>query len=109
MAVEAGKEYQLNGGRISVVPFQTFHRVQSIGYLLYKHDRHLKAEYLELPGCEIGALRRKGVEIYDYSSTAEIAYTGDTTIHVFEANPVLFQVRVLITEVRTQQVLNDIC
>ena len=87
------------GNRISVMPFQTVHRVDSVGYLVYKHDRRLKAEYKALSGPEMGQLRRQGVEIYDYECTPDIAYTGDTTIQVFEQNPVLFDVRVLVTEV----------
>ena len=67
--------FQLPGGYF-VRPFPTHHRAPSQGYLIYKQNKTLKAEYQGLPGPEIGKLVREGVDINDVVTTPEIAYTG---------------------------------
>ena len=59
-----------------MIPFKTFHRVESQGYILYRKTKKLKAEYRELPGQEIGELVKSGVDVHDIETTPEVAYTG---------------------------------
>lgn len=104
---------------VKAVP--TMHRVASLGYILYRKEAKLKREYVGMKGREIGALRRDGHEVTTAVLSPEIAYTGDTTIDVFDTDTFtvanaatsdlaaveplahvndLLNVKVLITEVR---------
>ncbi|CAN6243573.1 unnamed protein product [Urochloa humidicola] len=75
--LEVGEEYEL-GKDLRVKPFRTYHVVPSQGYVIYKLKQKLKDEYAGLPGKELSALRKAGVEITNTVSTPEIAFTGDT-------------------------------
>ncbi|KAK3084659.1 hypothetical protein FSP39_017061 [Pinctada imbricata] len=81
-------------------PFQTHHRVKSQGYLIYKRNKELKPEYRGLEGREIGEKVKSGIDVYQITTSPEIAYTGDTTFEVFQnlPHPDLLKVKLLITE-----------
>uniref|UniRef100_K3WGI9 Metallo-beta-lactamase domain-containing protein n=1 Tax=Globisporangium ultimum (strain ATCC 200006 / CBS 805.95 / DAOM BR144) TaxID=431595 RepID=K3WGI9_GLOUD len=68
---------------VKAVP--TVHRVPSFGYIVYRKLSKLKDEYVGLPGKEIAALKRTGVDVTTTTTTPEIAYTGDTTAQIFES------------------------
>lgn len=92
----------------------TIHRVPSFAYVLLRKHTKLRSEFAGLPGSEIAALRREGIEVTVTTLSPEIAYTGDTTAELFEelagdavdealqrARAELLSVKVLITEVPT--------
>lgn len=87
-------------GNYSMKAFPTVHRIPSQGYILYKTTKKLKPQYVGQPSAAIAELTRKKVDIFDVISTPEIAYTGDTTIDVFQNPPTpdLLRVKLLITE-----------
>jgi len=82
------------------VPFKTFHRVVSQGYLLYSIREKLKPELQGLPSNEIRKRKLAGEEVTRVTEVPEVAFTGDTTsafIH-YPANTDVLSARVLIME-----------
>lgn len=78
--------------------FRSVHRVPTLGYAL-EEDRHtLKSAFLGLPGPEIAAARARGEEIRDVQTSVELAFCGDTTIHVVEREEVVRKARRLVLE-----------
>jgi ribonuclease Z len=62
---------------LRVRAFPVHHRVPSLGYTILAHKKKLKAEYKDLPGAEIGRLRRSGVEVqYDVDDPL-LTFIGD--------------------------------
>lgn len=93
-----GEELKLGSG-VSVVPFNTYHRVPSQGYSLYRTKRKLKPEFKGLLGEEIGRLRtEEGIEVTDEVKTLEVAYTGDTTSECLDRESVIAEAHTLIME-----------
>jgi ribonuclease Z len=82
--------------------FPTIHRVQSQGYALYKRSNgSLLPQFHNLPGKEIGELKRNGVKITsDNVETLELVYTGDTIFSglIQECNMFIFDAPILIME-----------
>lgn len=78
--------------------FATTHTVPSRGYVIEEVRRKLRAEYQRLSGEAIRDLRARGIEVSDTIRVPIFAYTGDTSDEVFEANPFLFETRVLLIE-----------
>lgn len=81
-------------------PFETIHRIPSQGYVIYAVRMKIKAEFAELPGQEIGRLRKSGVEISDRVEVPLVAFTGDTQAKVFDTPGAAdaLRAKVLITE-----------
>lgn len=77
--------------------FKTYHTVPSNGYTFWSTKKKLKDEYKGLPGVEIVALRKKGVEVTDSVRNAELSYCTDTRIDVVN-NPDVVESDVLILE-----------
>lgn len=77
-------------------PFRTFHRVESQGYTVYETRDKIKAEYLGLPGRQLGQLKAEGVEITDQINCPVFTFTGDTTSEVFEDR--VFDAKVVMIE-----------
>lgn len=62
---------------LRVRAFPVRHSVPSLGYTILAHKKKLKPEYLELPGAEIGKLRKQGVEVqYDVDDPL-LTFIGD--------------------------------
>ena len=78
--------------------FRTHHAGPSLGYQFFKRITKLKPEYQELPGEEIGRLRREGAGIFDEVERLEVAYATDTLSKVLETAPSILESRVLILE-----------
>ena len=86
-------------GDLWVRAIRTLHPVPSLGYVLFRRVKKLKVEYMELPGAEIGRLRRSGnEEIFNVVERKEFAYFTDTLPDVLSRNPDLFDVRTLVLE-----------
>lgn len=95
--MSAGSVHQVRKDFV-IRAFETHHGGCSLGYALVSVREKLKPEYLPLPGPEIAALRRKGVEIQYRLEVPLVAYLGDTTAgRVFE-NPDVRNAEVLLTE-----------
>ena len=94
--VTVGTKHEICTG-LCAEAFETYHRVDSVGYKLISTKRKLKRQYHD---CDVRKLQREGTQVYDWIETLFLVYTGDTTIKVFEQHPELFEARVLIMEVR---------
>jgi ribonuclease Z len=86
-------------GRTIVRPFKSFHRVPSQGYSIWSRRSKLKAAYQDLPGADLGRLRREGVDISDEVEVAEVAFSGDSLIDIVDHEEVVRTARLLILEV----------
>lgn len=92
-----GDSYDLGKGR-SLRPFKSVHRVQTQGYCVWETRQRLKLKYKALTGKEIAALRKSGTGVMETYEVPEVGYTGDTTAAVFEASPIVRDIRVLVLE-----------
>ncbi len=64
---------------LRVRAFPVHHSVPSLGYTIFAHKKKLKAEYRELPGLEIGRLRKSGVEVQIDVDDPIVTFIGDCT------------------------------
>lgn len=94
----AGEEYAV-GRDLVACPFPSPHRAPCQGYVIHRERRKLLPRYAGLAGAELARLRREGTAIDAPLRTAELAFTGDTTIEVLDRVPELLRVRRLILEV----------
>jgi ribonuclease Z len=95
--VRPGDEFELSRELI-VTAVPTRHTVPSIGYVVWERRKKLKAEYQNLTGEQIRDVRLSGAEVSEERRIPYVAYTGDTAPEGLDANPVLYEVKVLITE-----------
>ncbi len=79
--------------------FRTVHRVPSLGYTIFAKKKKLKSEFAGKSQNEIIQLKRNGVTTDEFIETAEITFTGDTQIEVFEKHPEILNSRLLFFEV----------
>ncbi|MFI5378292.1 MAG: MBL fold metallo-hydrolase [Tepidisphaerales bacterium] len=77
---------------------ETHHAGPSLGYALISVREKLKPEYMGIPGQELAAMRKKGVEIQYRTEIPLVAYLGDTTIGPVFEHPDVRTAEVLITE-----------
>jgi ribonuclease Z len=97
VGVRPGDEFELSRELVlQAVP--TRHTVPSIGYLVWERRKKLRAEYQGLSGDQIRDIRLSGVEVSEERRMPLVAYTGDTAPEGLDANPALYEARVLITE-----------
>jgi ribonuclease Z len=95
--VEAGTEIELSREHV-VTTFATTHTIPSLGYIVWERRRKLREEYLGLPGDKIRDLKLAGVDITREVRVPVVAYTGDTSPAGLDDNPVVYQAKILITE-----------
>jgi ribonuclease Z len=95
--VKAGDEIELSRDHVVTV-FATTHTIPSVGYVVWDRRNKLKEEYFGLPGDKIRDLRLSGVEVTREIRVPLVAYTGDTSPAGLDNNPVVYQAKVLITE-----------
>ncbi len=86
------------GRDLSVEAFAVEHVLPSLGYLLVREVRRLLPDLAHLPPAEIGKRRREGLEVERIEETDWLAYCGDTAASTLDANPRLYQARVLLLE-----------
>lgn len=77
---------------------KSYHRVASLGYVLYKKSKKLKTEYRDLSGFKIKKLREKGEPIFEMIDIPLVAFSGDTSIEFLEKNTDVQNAKVLIFE-----------
>ncbi|CAB1109775.1 unnamed protein product [Ectocarpus sp. CCAP 1310/34] len=99
--VAVGPEDRVDLGQGCFVrPFLVKHRVDALGFALMRlKTDELKHEYRQLDGREIGALRKRGVDVHSSHETVEVVYTGDTVMDGLVSQPVVWEARMLIMEV----------
>jgi ribonuclease Z len=108
--LEGGKPYDVEvrgvtaGERVTLRPgfelsfFATSHWVPTLGCRIDWTRRHLRPEYAALSPEELRRLREGGTEITEDVRVPLLAYLADTGPEVFEREPWLAAVEVLVTE-----------
>ncbi|GAU90015.1 hypothetical protein RvY_02496 [Ramazzottius varieornatus] len=99
LPISLGSRTALSNKR-TLVPFITYHRVPSQGYMIYSKEHVLKPEYAHVNPRQAHEMTRQGVEVREWKEIPEIAYTGDTTFEAFTdtVNADVLNARILITE-----------
>ncbi len=97
IGVSAGARVRIRGD-LFVRAFAGRHRVPTVGYTFFESKRKLRKELREMPGDRLAQLRASGEEIAELVETPILAYPGDSTPEIFEAEPGIFRARVLILE-----------
>jgi ribonuclease Z len=86
------------GRDLEVEAFGTDHGVPSLGYHLIRTKRHLLERYRGLPGAEIAALRKRGVQTEREHEELVLSFCGDTGAGIFDLEPRIFRSEVLVLE-----------
>jgi ribonuclease Z len=81
-----------------VTPVRTFHRIPSLGYIVWERRRKLKTEFQGLPGEKIRDLRLSGTEVTEERRIPRVAYLGDSTSEGLDENPAMYEAEILIAE-----------
>jgi ribonuclease Z len=97
VGVQPGDEIELSR-ELVVSVCATRHTVPAVGYVVWERRKKLKLEYQNLTGDEIRDIRLSGVEVSEERRLPVVAYTGDTAPEGLDANPAMYQAKVLITE-----------
>ena len=87
------------GKNISVIPFRSVHRVPCLGYTFFEQKKKLLPEYQGCSTDKIIQARKQNKEVSYTFEENILSVTGDTTHHVFEQNPNIFNSKVIVTEV----------
>lgn len=87
-----------NNNPYKIEVFSCDHSVPTVSYGISTIKQKLKDEYKGIPGKEIAALRKSGVEITAKVITPTLAYVCDTNYRALEMNPTLFNYKIIIIE-----------
>jgi ribonuclease Z len=98
--LKEGDRFRINMNKtdIEVQVFNCDHGIPTISYGFSEVKQKLKDEYVGLPGSEIGALKKQGVDITKEVIQKKLAYVCDTSIKVFEMNPNILDYRTVFIE-----------
>ena len=77
----------------------THHGGSSLGYVLISIREKLKAEYFNIPGPELAAMKKRGIDIQYRVEVPLVAYLGDTTAGPVFDEPDVQNAEILLTEV----------
>jgi ribonuclease Z len=97
ISVRPGDGFELSR-ELVVEAVATRHTVPSLGYIVWERRKKLKAEYQSLTGDQIRDVRLSGVEVSEERRFPLVAYTGDTAPEGLDANPAMYEAKILITE-----------
>lgn len=90
-------EYSLSR-ELVLTAFPTRHTVPSVGFIVWERRKKLKEKYQGLTGEEIRDLRYSGVDVAEERRTPIVCYTGDTSSEGLDADPAIYEAKILITE-----------
>jgi ribonuclease BN (tRNA processing enzyme) len=97
IGVKPGDEFELSREHV-LTGFETKHTVPSRGYIIWERRRKLKPEYVGLSGDQIRDLRYTGIDVSAEVRTPLVCYCGDTAPEGLDADPAVYQSKILITE-----------
>ena len=95
--VSAGDAVPLGNNRFLKV-IKTVHVVPSVGFVVFERRGKLRADLIGIAGEEVAKRRRAGENVEDVVERPLLGYCGDTTVDVFDLNPELYEVPVLLLE-----------
>ena len=101
--VEDGDSFEISSGSKKSTPVQVKvvrcqHAVPCVGYAVSQRKKGLKKEFVGLPGKEIAAKRKAGIEVTEEKVCPQFVYMGDTHPSAFDLNPWILDYPVVITE-----------
>lgn len=97
VGLEPGDRYELSR-ELVVEACEMSHRIPCLGYVVYDRRRKLLPEFATLSGEQIRDLREQGTEVTREVLLPLVGYTGDTNPQGLDRNAILFQTKILITE-----------
>lgn len=97
IGAKPGVEYELSREHV-VTAFPTKHTVPSLGYIVWERRKKLKPEFQGLSGDEIRDIRMKGIEVSGEVRIPIVCYCGDTAPMGLDADPAVYESKILITE-----------
>jgi ribonuclease Z len=97
LTVGVGETVALRSGHYARA-FRSPHTMPAQGYVVFRQNRKLKPEWVGVPGPEIAAARRKGIEVTSREDVPLVAFTGDSTADVIDREPDLRRARLLVME-----------
>ena len=97
VGLAAGEDFNVRRD-FAIRALQTHLGGVSLGYSLISVREKLKPEYLGLPGPEIAAMRKRGVEVQYRLEVPLVTYLGDTTAGSVFDQPEVRNAEILITE-----------
>ncbi len=97
IAVRPGDEIEFSRELVVSVG-ATRHTVPSVGYVVWERRKKLKTEYQNMTGDQIRDIRLSGIEVSEERRFPLLAYTGDTAPEGLDANPAMYEAKILITE-----------
>ena len=97
VGMSAGETYEVRRDFV-IRAIATHHGGASLGYSLVSVREKLKAEYHGMPGPQIAALRKTGVEVQYRLEVPMVTYLGDTAAGPVFDNPDVVNAEILITE-----------
>lgn len=92
-----GQRVNLSGGYF-VEAVKASHRVDALGYVLFRRTQKLKKEFLSLSGEEIRKGKAEGKDLFEWQEVPVFAYSGDTTFEFVLENEVVRRSQVLALE-----------
>lgn len=95
--VEPGDRIELPKGN-HAVPFRSPHRIDTVGYTIFRTKKKLNPALAGLSGEEIGKRARAGEAVNVTETTPALCFPGDTRIEVVEQEEIVRTARVLILE-----------
>ncbi len=96
-AVEPGHIIEIDP-RHFVRPFSTVHRIDSLGYTVFKKTKKLKPEFRDRSETELMQLRKQGQIIQDEREVPMVSFTGDTQIEFLFKEDWIRKSKILIME-----------
>jgi ribonuclease Z len=95
--ISAGQMYEVRRD-FGIRAYQTHHGGVSLGYGLISIREKLKAEFMGIPGPELAAMKKRGVEIQYRLEVPQVVFLGDTTAGSVFDEPDVQNAEILITE-----------
>lgn len=92
-----GDEIQLSREHV-VTCTRTKHTVPSFGFIVWERRRKLRPEFQGLSGPEIRDLRLAGTDVTSEQRVPLVCYLGDTAPDGLDADPAIYEAKVLIAE-----------
>lgn len=97
LPAKLGDSFAINP-RLLVKPFQTLHRIPSLGYSLYRKVRKLRSELVGKSSSEISKLKQEGMEPTTEQEECLFSFTGDTQIEFLDLSPEVKDSKILLLE-----------
>ena len=97
VGVQPGDEFELSRELVLTVG-KTSHTIPSVCYIVWERRKKLKEEFLSLTGEQIRDLRLAGTEVTVETRLPLVAYMGDTSPRGLDDNPIVYEAKILISE-----------